>query len=158
MSILQTPFTCPNGHKFSANAKLRARCPECGSQARREFEQHKTAHTDPTPIEPKHKVKSPVLLRAGKPRQQTRKPVVSVEPPKPEPPKPEPVVRKPRVAAKTTGRVSNGLVRTSQVKGKITPTIRGRPKRTSVSKVTQAGAIRKKPYWHEVAEKFAKLR
>jgi len=30
-------FTCPNGHKFSAIAKLRARCPECGITARRDF-------------------------------------------------------------------------------------------------------------------------
>jgi len=30
-------FTCSNGHSFKANAKIRARCPECGITARRNF-------------------------------------------------------------------------------------------------------------------------
>jgi hypothetical protein len=30
-------FICPDKHAFSANAKIRARCPECGKMARRTY-------------------------------------------------------------------------------------------------------------------------
>lgn len=30
-------FICPEQHKFSANAKIRARCPECGKMGRRTY-------------------------------------------------------------------------------------------------------------------------
>lgn len=35
-------FTCPNGHNFQAVAKLRARCPTCGSGTRRNFSESAT--------------------------------------------------------------------------------------------------------------------
>lgn len=37
MSIVRNEFTCPDGHKFNAIAKLRARCTECGKMSRRQF-------------------------------------------------------------------------------------------------------------------------
>ena len=34
---MATEFTCSNGHKFTAIAKLRSRCPSCGIMTRRSF-------------------------------------------------------------------------------------------------------------------------
>lgn len=71
MAILQTEFSCPNGHSFTANAKLRARCPTCGAMARVDFTAAK-----PKPATEQHNgsIKEPVLLKQGKamPRRVTK--------------------------------------------------------------------------------------
>lgn len=35
---LTSEFTCPDGHKFTAIAKIRSRCPTCGKSSRRNFQ------------------------------------------------------------------------------------------------------------------------
>lgn len=50
---ISNSFTCPSGHTFNAVAKLRARCPDCGLMARREFgtssSEAKESKITPTP-------------------------------------------------------------------------------------------------------------
>ena len=143
MPILETPFTCPNGHSFTANAKLRATCPDCGAMARKSF----TPKTEkkPEPVIAKkdvtqgRKTGTAVLLRRGRPRMALK-------------PKEEPVVPKRSVASKTkttrkviasskakvtksTGpRVAAGIVKTHRLKGTVTPRVNRPPKRTAIAR------------------------
>lgn len=45
--IYDNEFNCPDGHIFKANAKIRARCPDCGKMARRTYT--KEPITTPSP-------------------------------------------------------------------------------------------------------------
>ena len=135
--VLDTAFTCPNGHSFTANAKLRARCTECGQLARRSFQQDvvKKSESQTTESEVKarveHKaIKTPVLLRQGKkmPARKTTTPK-TVAKTTAKKPITKPPVKK--VAAKKVAVVANGLVSTRKVSRGITPSIKRRPKRTA---------------------------
>lgn len=153
--VLDNSFTCSNGHTFSANAKIRARCPECGVTAKRDFKALIPAPKidPPTPeikkveakTEPIVVVKKPVLLKQGRPRimpRNTKPPVVSKRPVKP---------------SLVGGKVAGGLVKSKRVKTPGTmPTIRARPIKTAPARgVKEHGASRSsKPFWHEVAEKY----
>ncbi len=138
--VLQTQFICPDKHSFTANAKLRARCPECGKMARKSF----TA--PPT-----------------KPDPEPETPIESQEPESPAEPKKIQVLRqgrsvKPKVRVmphKVNVKVEakKGLVRHKTVRRAVIPTVRGKPTGNREHKVATAiGEDR--PYWHEVAEKY----
>ena len=121
---LSNSFTCPNGHKFQANAKIRARCPECGSMARRAFG---------TKEEPKPK-EEPVVETEPKPKEEP------AEPPAPtkkikvlrQGKKPEIKMVKPKVEAKPT------IVKHKKIVHKIVPSIRAKPKGNREHKVTRS--------------------
>lgn len=146
MAVLSSAFTCTAGHSFEANAKLRARCPECGITARRNFDPKPTP-VKIDPIEPKivkvGESKKSVLLKQGRPRlvrTTQKKPTVSKRPVKP-------MVR-PKVAA--------GLITSKRITSKgITPIVRGKPIKTAVARTINHGSPRTtRPFWHEVADKF----
>lgn len=139
--MLNNSFTCSNGHTFEANAKLRARCPECGLLARR-FGKAEPKQ-EPVVTKPKevvHSVKPKVhkatLLRAGRPR--LPKPVIEKEPIVPKRKvvarkSPSKAVVKPATKL-TPGRASAGLVKVHKVKRIATPTVNRRPKRTAIAR------------------------
>ena len=137
MAILDNGFTCPNGHSFRANAKLRTRCSECGTLARRDFTQVEIEKPKPeeekkveTKKEPE---KKPVLLRQGRPRMPK-----SVA-------KPKPPVK---------GKVSGGLVKRHRVVGKAAPGITKLPRKTNRARITETARGGDKPYWKQVAERY----
>ena len=150
MAILNNAFTCSNGHSFEANAKIRARCPECGVTARRDFKAIKPT-VDPEPkmepkpvvkLEPKVSVKKPILLQQGRPRVMPAK---------------KTVVKKPTVKPKLLpGKsVSSGLVKTHRISARGTiPTITKRPIKTAPARSIREHGSKTRPYWHDVAEKY----
>lgn len=138
MAILDNGFTCPNGHSFRANAKLRTRCSECGTLARRDFA--KVEDEKPKPEEEKNveakkepkEQKKPVLLRQGRPRM-------------------------PKNVAKGTTipkKVSGGLVKRHRVVGKAAPGITKLPRKTNRARITETARGGDKPYWKQVAERY----
>lgn len=153
MPITMNTFHCPNGHTFEANAKLRARCPECGAGTKRGFDinplvekiEFKTTGSAPEvkpKVEPTKPKTGPVLIRQGRPRMAAKKPAPT-----------KPTIRKP--APKPIGAVSAGLVKSHTIKARGTmPTIKRRPVKTALARTVNAGREVVKPYWHGVAEKF----
>lgn len=136
--VLETPFTCTNGHNFTANAKLRAKCPECGVLVRRKFQQgtisgstaeegEKTVGVSSDTVKTPVVVKSLTtgvkrtlkLIRKG---QERKMPARATK-------KAAPVVKPSAVA--------NGLVKRRTVHRGVTPTIKRPPKKTAVARVTQ---------------------
>lgn len=134
MPIFDNEFTCPNGHTFKANAKLRTRCPECGSVAKMDFTKPKEEPKEPKvePKEPETKPKEteskkPVLVRQGRPR---------IMPKSPEP-KAKNTMKKPSVKVKkpSVGKTVSGLVKTKRISvAGSTPTVRKPPKRTAIAR------------------------
>ena len=145
MPLMETPFHCSNGHSFTANAKLRTRCPECGVSTKRSFEKViekvvEAAKPDIKPVETKPVVSGPVLVRQGRPRMPAKK---AAEPRKP--------VSKP-IGAKV---LSAGLVKSHTIKRRgVMPTIKKRPVKTAIARGIQAGHEVIRPYWREVADKM----
>jgi hypothetical protein len=149
MPILNNSFTCSNGHSFEANAKIRARCPECGVTAKRDFKAAlvKTVEPKPEPKplikpEPKVTVKKPILLQQGRPR------VMPVK---------KPVAKKPTVKPKLlpTKSASSGLVKTKRITARGTmPTITKRPIKTAPARSIREHGSKTQPYWHGVADKY----
>lgn len=151
MAILNNAFTCSNGHSFEANAKIRARCPECGVTARRDFKTIKSEpkpEPKPEPIkvvkEPKVTIKRPVLLKQGRPRIMPAK---------------KPVVKKPTIKVKPkllpAKSASAGLVKTKRVTTRGTmPTITKRPIKTAPARGIREHGSKTQPYWHSVVEKY----
>ncbi len=145
MPLMETPFHCSNGHSFTANAKLRTRCPECGVSTKRSFEKvieavvaAKPEEPEPKPVEAKPVIAGPVLVRQGRPRMPVKK---AVEPRKP--------------VAKPIGAVSAGLVKSHTIKRRgVMPTIKGRPVKTAIARGIKGGHEVVTPYWHSVADKF----
>lgn len=137
MPVLDNEFTCPNGHSFKANAKLRARCVQCGSMARKDFTAAPVIEKpveDKPEVKPEDKpeVKKPRLIRQGKPRMAAPKKVT-------------PIVKK---------KVAGGLVKSRRVTGKVMPGITKMPRKTNRARVTSTARGNDKPYWHSVAEKY----
>ena len=66
-------FTCPNGHSFVSSNRIRAFCPECGSNTRR----NASAKPDPTPSPTANKkgitIKRPVVKTKEPPTPSTKK-------------------------------------------------------------------------------------
>ena len=158
MGLLETSFTCPNGHTFTANAKLRARCPECLVMAKRpmgvkakEPEPVKEPVVEPIKEPVKEPVKSeaklrPVLIKQGLRGMAKRKP---------------PVVKRSLKPVKNkilAGRASAGLVRKHRIMAKVVPSVSRKPKKTSIAKVTKLarnrGDGRDVPYWQRVNAKY----
>lgn len=155
MAVLDFPFTCPNGHSFRANAKLRARCPTCTQLARRtgkegvefaEGSNSNEAKPEAKPIEkPIHKPpSSPIarVLRQGRPRMPVKKPVAPKVPVKAS-------VKTPIKKLASTS--ANGLVTRQRAARGHTPVVRKMPKKFARAKTTETGKAR--PFWEEVAER-----
>jgi len=153
MAILNNQFTCSNGHSFEANAKIRARCPECGVTARRKFE---TALPKPPEIkpEPTHKaptVLKPILLKQGRPRVMPARKTTASRKPAVKPSRKTPVV------SAIKGKVAGGLVKSKRITTKgVMPTIRQRPIKTAPARTIKGeGSPRSsKRFADEVFEKF----
>ena len=148
MAVTMNQFRCTNGHSFEANAKLRTRCPECGVSTKRSFEKPTEPITpveppkpaEPTVVAPKLKT-GPVLVRQGRPRMATKKPVS------------KPVVKKPPTRL-VGAKVSAGLVKSHTIKTRgVMPTIKKRPVRTAVARGIK-GHEQITPYWRQVADKY----
>ena len=141
MPLMETPFHCSNGHSFTANAKLRTRCPECGVSTKRSFEKVIEKVIEPIKPDPVVETKpktGPVLVRQGRPRMPAKK---AAEPRKP--------------VSKPIGAVSAGLVKSHTIKRRgVMPTIKKRPVKTAIARGIQAGHEVVRPYWHEVADKM----
>lgn len=160
--ILDNAFTCPNGHEFRANAKIRARCPECGSKAIRNFASKPEPKVEPKPVvelkEPKEPTAGPVLLKAGKERMPAaKKPTTKAVVKKPATKSPTatkrtPAVKKPVTKTSVTGKTSGGTVTTKRVVGKIAPKVTGKPKRTAVAR-TMLG---QRSYSDEMISKYGR--
>ena len=142
MPILDNSFTCTNGHSFTANAKVRARCPQCGALTRRDF----TVFTPKEPKEPKttEARKEPLLVREGRPRivspkgptkgvprstdkQVTLKKSVTTK---------KATTRKPvKSLAKPLGKTASGIVKVSRIATKgQSPQVTRKPKRTAIAR------------------------
>ena len=143
MPLMETPFHCSNGHSFTANAKLRTRCPECGVSTKRSFEKIIEAVVKPEepeakPVEVKPVIAGPVLVRQGRPRMPVKKAAVSHKP-----------------ASKPMGAVSAGLVKSHTIKRRgVMPTIKGRPVKTAIARGIKGGHEVVTPYWRTVADKY----
>jgi hypothetical protein len=154
MPITMNKFKCSNGHSFEANAKLRTRCPECGSSTRRSFvaavipdvipkedppEKEEAPKVEVKPVV--HKA-GPVLIKQGRPRMAAAK--KSPPPKKPAPPKRGPIGSK----------VAAGLVSSTTIKKRgVLPTIKRRPIKTAPARGV-VGHTTVAPYWHSIADKY----
>lgn len=129
MAILQTAFTCTNGHSFTANAKLRARCPQCGQLARKDFT---ATPANPEASQPSNgSIKSPILLRQGKsmPRH-VKKPAATVKPKAP-----HTYASRAGAVNRAPAKVSGGTVKMhSKVAKGIMPKVKGAPPKTAIAR------------------------
>src|ERR1700681_905414 len=132
MPVLDTPFKCRNGHSFNANAKLRARCPECGELTKRSFTvKLPDVIPDDTKDKDKHEPivrKSPMLVREGRPRLVPTKKTVAAKKPALSPKK-APIAKKRATVkqpVKSLGKTASGIVRTHRVTRITTPSITGK--------------------------------
>jgi hypothetical protein len=147
MPLMETPFHCSNGHSFTANAKLRTRCPECGVSTKRSFEKVidkvvEAVKPDPV-VETKPKI-GPVLVKQGRPRMPASPVKKTVDSHKK-------LVSKP-IGAKV---LSAGLVKSHTIKRRgVMPTITKRPVKTAIARGIHAGHEVIRPYWHDVADKM----
>ncbi len=170
MAVMDNPFLCSNGHPFRANAKIRARCPQCGAMARRDFkgDTKPPATTEegqtPEPKNERHKpIEHPVILRQG------RTPMVAKKPRTPAQlanDKRLSAMRKKAASAKPTthsathksigsGRVANGLVQTRRITKPVIPTVNKRPQRTAVAgQLKKLPAVKPKRFMDQVIERF----
>ena len=145
MPLMENTFHCSNGHTFTANAKLRTRCPECGASTKRSFdvvkpivEAIKPEEPEVKPVVAKPVLAGPVLVRQGRPRMPVKK---AAEPRKPAP--------------KPIGAVSAGLVKSHTIKRRgVMPTIKGRPVKTAIARGIKTGHEVVTPYWRTVADKY----
>lgn len=131
-------FTCPDGHTFNANAKLRARCPDCGKLARRGFGKVEPPeaptlpklHTKLHEPEPKPEPSKPrvQLIKQGRPKVMPAKAPVPKTTVKA---KAKPKPKQPLVLAKS----NTTLVKRKTITTKgVTPQIKKRPRRTAVAR------------------------
>ena len=153
MAISMNTFHCPNGHEFEANAKLRARCPECGASTKRGFEV-KVPVVEPIKVEePKVEARVPnrdepiksklKLVRQGRPRIMAAKHKAPAKTP-----------AKPKKPGIIGNKASGGLV----AKKRITtvgarPQITRKPLKTAVARGIKGREV-VQPYWHGVAAKY----
>jgi hypothetical protein len=163
-------FKCPDGHSFNANAKVRARCPDCGKIGRRTYAP-KLAETEITSslpageggssstaeLEPPKPVVK--LLRRGKPKANTVMAVKKTTPPKGKDGKflPRKKTGKTYTAAKksTSALGTNKLVKKTVVpKGKnAMPKVKRPPNRTAIARHIAAP----KSYTDEMIERYGKF-
>lgn len=159
MAVMDNPFACTNGHKFRANAKIRARCPECGAMARRDFSQATPTTEGNAPEPTEHKpITKPVILRQG------RTPVVAKKPRSAaqlandkrlsEMRKKATSAAPKSVRSATKPRVANGLVKTARVTRPSIPTVNRRPKRTAVAGQIKSMPGKSKSFMDQVIDNF----
>ena len=159
-------FTCVNGHTFRANAKLHARCPDCGKLTKRTY----TAKVEPASPEvvetgsvpsalpvstPSNDDGGLKLIRRGKPRS-----IMAAK--KKTPPrvngrfvstKKKPTVKKPTVKKPTTQLVTKRTVSAGTKKKPTMPKVTRKPPRTAVARHVQQGGG-KKSYADEMIESY----
>lgn len=141
---LSNPFTCPNGHSFTANAKLRARCPECGAMARKTFGTTKPKEEPaPKPADPPEPSDPPEPQTP--PIQAKKKEIKVVRRGRP--------AKEPVRMSKPPLKVKAGLVTKRRLKVKAIPGIRSRPKGNREHKVSTLMG-NDKPYWEQVKDKY----
>jgi hypothetical protein len=147
MPITMNSFTCPNGHHFDANAKLRARCSDCGDMARRDFNKLSKVVESKITVEKIPPVKTPVLLRQGRARLPIKK-ELAVEK------KPVIVKKTIRKSVGTTRTAAAGLVKSRRIttRGSM-PVVNRKPPKTAIARGIQGHEVTK-PYWHSVADKY----
>ncbi len=155
--MFNNEFTCPDGHTFKANAKLRARCNECGKMARRAYNQ---AAPSPDPVVTGGEVppEPPVttasndgglkLIRRGKPK---------VMPKKTTPPRVNgrfvSVKKKATVKKPTTQLVTKKTVSAGTKKKPTMPRVTKKPPRTAVARHV-AGGGGKQSYADEMINNY----
>lgn len=138
MSVMDNPFTCANGHNFRANAKIRARCPQCGSMARRDYKAQEASPTTEGEKKKEHKpITEPVILRQGRtPVATPKKPVAK------KPRTPAQLANDKRLAALRSGKtpaskpkttVAHGIVNTRRITKPQVPKVNQKPTRTAVA-------------------------
>lgn len=155
MPIYDLEYTCPNGHSFRANAKLRSRCPECGVMARRgSASSRKPAETPP--VEPKVEIQEPktsvekVVAKTIRVVRQGRERMPAAKKPAPKP-TPKRTAKTPIKAVgvkNSINRTQSGLVKKQRMPRGTTPVVKGLPKKIAQSRST----MQKRPFWHQVAE------
>jgi hypothetical protein len=158
--MFNNEFVCPDGHSFNANAKIRARCPECGKSARRTY-----ATKEPTPIttdagvdtgsasvppsapvstSPEPEPTGITLIRKGKPRgiMATKKPAAT------------PAAKTKKTVTKTksvSGLVTTKTAAAGTKKKPVMPRVVKRPPRTAIARHIAGG---RKSYADEMIEQY----
>lgn len=167
-------FTCPTGHKFSAVAKLRARCPDCGLMARREFTPSGTQttssgvhqHSRSSP-NTSHKVVKRTTSESGSKPATTSKMEEQSESAKSESPASTPSVPKTPATVIRRGRPTEHRMATkrpiakkpapivSRKKARTSPpSVRRLPSGSKERKVVEALEGGRKTFWEEVKAKY----
>jgi predicted nucleic acid-binding Zn-ribbon protein len=150
---MENPFRCANGHSFTANAKIRARCPTCGAMARREFKEQKPANTEGEQQEPQneqHKpIKEPVILRQG------RTPVATAKKRTPAQLANDKRLSEMRKKATPPHKVANGLVTTKRAIKPSIPKVTKKPSRTAIAgQLRSLPAAKPKSFMDQVIDAF----
>lgn len=159
--LLNNEFTCPNNHTFNANAKIRARCPQCGQTARRDFTASPPVN-DTKSKEPKKPVERTTLIRQGRPPRMASLKKRFKKPSSSKLTKTTSRAKAPtKTIAKKTGLVAktaNGLVKQRKLTGKVMPTVKRAPSKTAVARHVSDGAPRRHgSYFDEVIDKYGRL-
>lgn len=171
-------FTCPDGHNFSAVAKIRARCPECGKMSRRIYQSKEpTKVTEPqtpsTSIPSSHKVVTRSITKRGLKPDSTSVPVKSPESPtvkdesksskKLPPSTKKPIVVKqgmkrqlPKTVKQTASKIAppktKSPVKRVTAKRGHTPTVTRPPRGSRERKVVEQTA--EVPFWEKVKRQY----
>lgn len=170
---ISNSFTCPSGHTFNAVAKLRARCPDCGLMARREFSTSSSQATElkttPTPITGPRRRRPSLQSSSHKVEEKTTSADGSspaTESKKDEPSKSETVVSEkltPSPSRKMATVVRRGRVATPKKKPAIVARRNARKSPPSVHRMPVGSKERKvveqleggsKPFWVRVKEGY----
>ena len=162
MAVMDNTFACANGHHFRANAKIRARCPECGAMSRRDFNSATSSSTEEKPTVKQHEpLIEPKILRQGRTRMPEKKSRTPAQ-----------LANDKRLAAmhrKATSnantrssnssalkpRVANGLVKTRKISTPTIPSVTRKPKRTAVAgQLKSLPSPKSKSYMDKVIDTF----
>lgn len=162
--IYDNEFTCPDGHTFRANAKLRARCPECTKMARRVTKSKidvvttnpivnpEPVENKPTEPEPKSEpvARTVELVRRGRSRLMptpAKKPAVTTK--RKTPPRVNGRFVSSKKTVPSTQKKSVALVKKHVVHGKTSPKVQKLPSKTAIAR-----HIAPKSYVDEIIEKY----
>lgn len=155
--MFNNEFSCPDGHKFTANAKIRARCPECGKQSRRTYAPKTTdpetpaaepVSTEPVESKPPEQEGGITLIRRGRPKALMPK---RATPPKDASGKFVSAKTATKTAEKTTGIVTKKTLAAGSKKKPVMPRVVKRPPRTAIARHIAGG---RKSYADEMIETY----
>jgi predicted nucleic acid-binding Zn-ribbon protein len=162
--VMDNPFLCTNGHSFTANAKIRARCPSCGAMARRNFKEESKSSTteeEHTEHNERHKpIEHPLILRQGRTPVATakkRSPAQLANDKRLSEMRKKASNAKPSTTRKSAvgNRVANGLVKTQRVTRPSIPGVTKRPQRTAVAgQLRNLPAAKPKSFMDQVIDTF----